>query len=446
MDSPAFDYDIIVIGGGPAGSVLACLLAGSGWRVMVFERDIHPREHVGESLTPAANIVWQRIGFRNKIEEAGFIHKPGAAWTAPRAPIGRHLAIRLNEAPCPDCPPPHYTYNVERDAFDALLLRHAHEQGATVLQGVRVTRVHFENGRAVGVRATVADGWQRDLRARFVVDASGRRCVLASQLGLKRKDPAFNQFAVYSWFTGVAPHPPGTEGMILLHFLDLERSWVWQIPLRNGITSVGVVTDKVDFAGAGQDRQQFFVSMMARNNSLRHNLRDAQSIRPYRIQADYSYKINKLTGPGWLLLGDALRFVDPIFSTGVDVAVFSALYAFEAVDACLRGGDEATLLPAYEHRVTGGIDVWYDLIALFYELRNLFTFYAVNPATRKRVVGVLQGNPYAPDSLDRARSLIDVLRASRDRVHATPNHLFRPGRLLGAPVGSATCGGNGFRA
>jgi 1H-pyrrole-2-carbonyl-[peptidyl-carrier protein] chlorinase len=184
---PKNDFDVVIIGGGPAGSVLASLLAQAGYRALVLERDIHPRDHVGESLTPSTNPIFKRIGFLEKMEDTGFVHKPGACWTAPRAPVGKFLAIRLGEFPPPGATQ-FYTYNVERDVFDAMLLRHASELGAKVVQGARAQEVLFDDdGRAVGVRARVTDGWERDIFARFVVDASGRRCVLASNSGTRRR-------------------------------------------------------------------------------------------------------------------------------------------------------------------------------------------------------------------------------------------------------------------
>jgi FADH2 O2-dependent halogenase len=422
------DADVIVIGGGPAGSVLASLLAQAGYRAVVLERDMHPRNHVGESITPSTNPIFKRIGFLEKIEDVGFVHKPGACWTAPHAPVGKFLGIRLGEFPPPGATQL-YTYNVERDVFDTLLIRHAHELGAKVVQGVRVQKVLFDGDRAVGVQAKVTDGWEHELFGRFVVDASGRRCVLASQLGLKRKDPFFDQFAIYSWFKDVEPNPPGYEGMLFLHFLGLERAWAWQIPLRNGLASVGVVVDRADFKKSGMDNEEFFTSLITRSRSLRHNMRNAERVRPWWLEGDYSYKVDKLAGTGWLLIGDALRFVDPIFSTGVDVACYSALYAFQAIDAVSKGEDEEQAFAEYERRVGDGVEAWYDLIALFYKLQNLFTMFAVDKRYREKVVRILQGNLYLPESLQRAREIIAMMEGAYAEIMAQPSNLLRPGAL-----------------
>jgi FADH2 O2-dependent halogenase len=426
------DFDAIIIGGGPAGSVIASLLAQSGYRALVLERDIHPRDHVGESLTPSTNFIFKGIGFLQKMEDAGFVHKPGAAWTAPRSPVGKHVSISLGEFPPPgafQC----YTYNVERDVFDAMLIRHAHESGAKVLQGVTVQKILFSGDRAVGVRAKAADGWERDFSARFVIDASGRSCLLATELGLKTRDSAFNQLGMFSWFKGVEGGPPGTEGMLFLHFLGLEKGWAWQIPLRNGIWSIGIVTDRADFKKAATSHDDFFADMVHRNRTFEHYMRNAQRIRPWWTEGDYTYSITKLAGKGWLLIGDALRFVDPIFSTGVDVACYSAQYAFEAMDAVFKGEEEECAFAAFEHRVSHGVEAWYDLIALFYKLQNLFTYFATKKEHREAVVRILQGNLYQPDTLQRAREMIAMMENAYQKIMADPSNLLRPWAM--APKG-----------
>ena len=430
MSEPRADFDVAIIGGGPAGATIGSLLAMNGHRAVIFEKDIHPRDHVGESITPSTNPIFNRIGFTEKIEDAGFIHKPGACWTAPRSPIGKFVSLRLGEFPPPGATQ-FYTYNVERDVFDTLLLRHAHEKGAKVLEGVKVQKVLFEGDRAVGVRAEVAEGWEQDVSARFVIDASGRRCFIPTQLKMKRKDPLFNQFCIYSWFKNVEPNPPGYEGMLFLHFLDLERCWAWVIPLRNGVYSVGVVTDKQDFQKSGRSHEEFFTSLIGLNRNMKWAMRNAERTRPWWIEADYSYDVDQLTGPGWLLVGDSLRFVDPVFSTGVDVAMYSANYAFEAIEAVLKGEVEEEAARAdYEHRVGDGVQAWYDLIAIFYKLRNLFTSYAVRKRFREQVVRILQGNLYVPESLERAKEMIALMENSFEKITADPDNLLAPGALI----------------
>jgi 1H-pyrrole-2-carbonyl-[peptidyl-carrier protein] chlorinase len=424
------EFDVAIIGGGPAGATIGSLLAMNGHRAVIFEKDIHPRDHVGESLTPSTNPIFAKIGFLEKMEDAGFVHKPGACWTAPRSPIGKFVSIRLGEFPPPEATQ-FYTYNVERDVFDTMLLRHAHEKGVKVVQGSKVLNVMFEQDRAVGVRVEVTDGWEQDVTSRFVVDASGRRCFLPTQLKMRQKDTLFNQFCIYSWFKNVEPNPPGYEGMLFLHFLDLERCWAWSIPLRNGYTSVGVVTDKQDFQKSGRSHEQFFDSLLALNRSLQWSMRNAERIRPWWIEADYSYQVDRLSGPGWLLVGDALRFVDPVFSTGVDVAMYSANFGFEAIDAVLRGRrEEADALPEYDRTIGDGVDAWYELISMFYKLRNLFTASAVRRRFREKVVRILQGNLYTPEALERAREMIAWMHGAYDHS-ADPDNLLAPGGLLG---------------
>jgi 1H-pyrrole-2-carbonyl-[peptidyl-carrier protein] chlorinase len=429
------DTDVIVIGGGPAGSVTASLLAQAGHSVLLLEQDIHPRDHVGESLTPSSTPIFRQIGFHQKMEDAGFIHKPGACWTAPTSSVGKFIEIRLGEFPLEAAKQP-YTYNVERDVLDSMLIRHAHELGAKVVQGVRVEKVLFEGERAVGVQAKVISGWEQELIAKIVVDASGRRCLLASQLGLKRRDQFLNQFAMYSWFKNVEPHPPGTEGVIFLHFLGLERAWSWQIPLRNGLVSVGMVVDRADFKKYGANKDEFFDSLVERNRTLSHNMRHAERVREWWMEGDYSYTIDKLVGNGWMLVGDAQRFVDPIFSTGVDVATNSALYAFQSIDAVLKGADQAQVFGEYERKLSEGTDAWYDFIRLFYKLQNLFTMFATNKRYHEQVVRVLQGNLYNPESIKRARDLITNMEETYASIMAQPSNLLKQGALWSDRVAS----------
>ncbi len=438
MSERTYDADVIIIGGGPAGAALGTYLARDGHKTLIIEKDIHPRDHVGESLTPSTNLVFQELGFLDKMNDAGFIHKPGTGWNAPRSPLWKFVEIWLFEYPIPNAPQP-YTYNVERDVMDTMLLRHAHENGAKVLQGVKVQNVLFEDGRAVGVRAQVTDGWERDLYAKLIVDASGRRCFLASQLGMKKKDANFNQFCMFSWFRGVKEPPKRYEGFTLFYFLGLNQGWTWHIPLRNGITSMGVVLDKEDFQKSGMSHEDFFYSLVKRNRTFTHAMQDAERIRPWWIEGDYSYKIDKFVGPGWMLVGDSLRFVDPIFSSGVDVALFSSKYAYETIRKAWATGDEAAAFADYQSRVETGVDTWYELISTFYRLQNLVTMYATRPKWREQIVRTLQGNPYLPDTQERAKKLLVAMNESYDKILQSPGNLLRPWMMDPEKNHSLTC-------
>jgi FADH2 O2-dependent halogenase len=419
------DADVIVIGGGPAGSMIGSLVAMGGHRALIIEKDVHPRDHVGEGLIPATNIPLHRIGFLDKLNDAGFIPKPGSGWNGPRSRPWSFVEVPLFEFPMEGNPQP-WTFHVERDVMDSMLLRHAHDLGAKVLQGVTVDQVLFDGGRAVGVRARVADGWERDLNARVVVDASGRRCLLATQLKMKTKDRSFNQYVIYSWFRGVRRPPERIAGYSLFYFLGLNQAWAWQFPLRDGKYSVGVVADKEDFQKSGRGEEEFFDSLAARSRNLRYAMEEAERIRPFWIEGDYSYKIDRYSGPGWVLVGDALRFVDPIFSSGVDVALFSATYAYEAIMESWRTGDEETTFLRYQDIINTGVDVWYDTIGMFYKLQNLLSRFVMHRRWRESVVRTLQGNPYDPENGRRTRALIDAMQLAYERVLAQPDNLLRP--------------------
>jgi FADH2 O2-dependent halogenase len=433
------EWDVIIIGGGPGGAALGTLMAQDGYRALILERDVFPRDHVGESMVPSNNFMFHRLGFLPKMEAAGFVHKEGVGWTAPRSPIWKFVAIRTADFPAPNAVQT-YSYNVERDEFDALLLRHAHELGTKVIEGANVKEVLFDGDRAVGVRVEVAEGWEHDVRAKVVVDASGRRCLLANQLGLRKKDSEFNQFTVWSWFRGVEKAPEGYEGFVFFHFLGLERAWGWQIPLRGDLSSIGIVTSKEDFHASRASAEDFFWDTVGLNRTFSQAMGGSERIKPWVIEADYSYEMEAISGPGWLLLGDAFRFVDPIFSSGVDVALNAASFAHEAIVGSWNGSDEAEAFATYGQKLNAGVDVWYETTRLFYELQQLFGRFAVDPRYAEDVARSLQGNPYDPANQVRARRLLDAMQIDYERIMRDPDNLLRPGALT--PVRGARHGGS----
>lgn len=411
------DADVIVIGGGPAGATVGAYLGRAGYRVVLLERDIHPREHVGESLVPATNHVTHDLGFWSKLESSQFVKKPGATWTGTRGRVGSEFTVTFAEVP-QDIPNPDYTYHVDRAQFDAMYLRHAKELGCEVMEGVGVRQVLFDGDRAVGVRINVM-GREIDLRSRFVVDASGRRCLLGKQLGLWERDPQFNQFAIYSWFRGVKPPAEETSEYIHVHFLPVDRGWVWQIPIYEDITSVGVVTERANFQKSGKDHATFFGELMDMTPNTRHILGDAERVKPFFIEADYSYKMNRFSGPGWMLVGDAARFVDPIFSSGVSVAMRSGQFAFRALEASLTGGDEAAAFEEYNATVQRGVQIWYEWITLYYKLQALFTRFSSRPEYKADIQQLLQGEVFDKDAihvLERMKQALKVIEGTDDHA------------------------------
>jgi len=417
---PQYDADVIVIGGGPAGSAMSSYLAMNGYRVVLFERDIHPREHVGESLVPATNRVLEDIGFWDKMGDYGWVPKPGATWTGYKGTVGSEVVVTFADAPMENINQD-YTYHVDRARFDCELLKHASLLGAQVFQGANVLRVNTdENGRATGVRARFLDK-EIDFTSRYVVDASGRRGLLGKQLGLWEKDGQFDQMAVYSWFSNVKPPSEETKDYIHVHFLPIERGWVWQIPIYEGITSVGVVVEKSVFQASGKDYGGFFDEVVQLSNNTKHILSEATRIRDWSVEADYSFKMNRFAGDAWMLVGDAARFVDPIFSSGVSVAVNSAKFAFDALDVSLKGGDEAEAFAAYNEKVSRGVQIWYEWITIYYKLQALFTRLGKDKENKRQMQQLLQGDVYDRNAVD----VLDKMKALVKAVEENENHLYR---------------------
>src|SRR5258708_29418749 len=330
---------------------MAAYLAKAGVSCVVFERELFPRPHVGESLVPSSTRVFKDLDFLPKMEEAKFPHKYGASWSSDASkPVHAHdwngLAaessadIRFEERAQPGVDR-NYTYHVDRGKFDLLLLQHAHELGAAVYEGVGVTQVDLPEGEDVTVKFAMGRK-EVGLSAHVVVDASGRHTVLGSQLKLKVKDTVFDQYAIHTWFDGfdrsAMAAKPEFADYIHIHFLPLTNTWVWQIPITESTTSIGVVKQKVNFSKSRESRERFFWDCMASRPALHDAARKASQVRPFRDEGDYSYAMTQICGDRFVLVGDAGRFVDPIFSTGVSIALNSAPVASRDVIAALEPG------------------------------------------------------------------------------------------------------------
>lgn len=409
-------HNVIIIGGGPAGATTGCYLSKAGIPNTIIESSNHPRPHVGESMVTATTKVFKEIGFLESMERAGFVRKHGASWHPPRGK--GNVRVSFSEIK-QDGVDQDYTYHVDRSKFDLMLLKHAERCGSKVVQGVHAKRVLFDNDFACGVRTSFG-GNEVDLPASLIIDASGRQTLLGSQLRIKRNDPQFNQYAVHAWFKNV--DRGNSPNDIHVYFLPISRGWIWQIPITSEITSVGVVAEKEAFKSVNKNPKAWFEEQCKSSPEIARAMKNAQPETEFKAEADYSYQMESFVGNGWLLVGDAARFVDPIFSSGVSVAMHSGKFASEQIVrgiAC-REWSRDQLMP-YQERLKKGTAIWYEFIKLYYKLLPLFTLFITDDQHRHQIIQLLQGEVYDRDEVP----VLQKMREFIDTVERTEGHLLQ---------------------
>lgn len=375
-------FDVAIIGGGPAGSTAAALLALAGRKVVVLEKDRFPRFHIGESLLPSSMSTLARTGVLPKIEAAGFLKKFGAEVASGDG--SKEARFYFKDGFQPRCD---HAFQVERAEFDKLLLDHAREKGAEVHEETPVSgvsfppeEVHLQTPRGI-------------FSASYLLDCSGRNTLLGSQLDMKYHYRGLNKFAVYAHYENV-PRPEGMAGT-LTRMVRAKDRWFWMIPLSPTKMSIGVVMDTAHFRTTHTTTENVLLENLESLPLMKERLAHSRRCSPVHASGDYSYGNTSLHGDRWLLVGDAAGFIDPIFSSGIFLAIMGAELAADAVDAALL--DPRTKLrsfPLYERKIRGVMNLYLDFVRSWY--RQEFVEILLNPRNILEIVpavnAVLAGN------------------------------------------------------
>jgi flavin-dependent dehydrogenase len=384
------EYEAIVIGGGPAGSTTAALLAEHGHRVLLLEKEPFPRYHIGESLIPYTWFTLNRLGVIDWLRNSACPKKYSVQFVSITGRVSQPFYFfQTIEHECS------LTWQVWRAEFDAMLLDNARGKGAEVRPGVNVRDVIIDGERVVGVRAETADGGTEDIHAKAVVDATGRDSMLSRRFGWKERDPELNKIAVWSYFKGAKRDPGLDEGATTVAYVP-EKGWFWYIPLHSDIVSVGVVGEPSYLYRGSRDPNVIFAREAKACAWIHDHIKVGEQVEPVRVTGEYSYHSRRIGGDGFCLVGDAFAFLDPLFSTGVFLALKSGEMAADTLHDALQANDvSAARFQDYYEKQRHAVMSFRRLVSAFYNLTFSFReFLQEYPQLHSLVVDTLVGNVF----------------------------------------------------
>ncbi len=388
--------DVIVIGGGPAGSTASTLLAQQGLRVQLFEREHFPRFHIGESLIPETYWVLKRLNMLPQLQASRFVKKYSVQFVNSKGKESAPFYFWDNK--------PHecsQTWQVVRSEFDQMMLANARAHGVTATEGARVHEVLFDGDRAVGVLVKVGDAAMREVRAAVVVDASGQNGLIANKLRLRVWDPVLNKGAIWTYWEGAYRDAGRDEGATVVLQTPDKKGWFWYIPQHDNIVSVGVVAPFDDlFKGRGPF-EQTYTEEVERCVGVKDRIAGATRVTGYFATKDYSYRSKQVSGDGWVMIGDAWGFLDPLYSSGVLLALKSGELAADAIVEGLASGDTSgAQLGRWDADFNRGVDRMRRLVCEYYDGLSFGKFIQKYPEHRGTVTDLLIGDLFT-DRVDR---------------------------------------------